>query len=162
MAKSNQWRKNTGHLESADPVVWAQSRACAIKLQDWYQHDFLPIQLKQLTSLARKMADDNITLPFYIIFIPWLNVILPTSLYIYGTSHQHVYWGGGMGKIHMYGWTKTNFSLVSKNNRNNPETDPVSVIFGLNWNYFFSRFLGTLYVAIHFLKGLPLTIVRQL
>ena len=38
------------------------------------------VQLKQLTSLDRKMADENIALPFYNIFILWLNVILPTSL----------------------------------------------------------------------------------
>ena len=33
-------------------------------------------------------------------------------------------------------------------NRNKRKTDPVSVIFGLNWNFFFIRFVDTLVLRI--------------
>ena len=39
-----------GHLQSAEPVAWAESRVCTAKFPDWYQHDLPPTQLDQLTS----------------------------------------------------------------------------------------------------------------
>ena len=45
-------------MESADPVLQAESRLSTIPL-------------KQLISMARKMTDDDITLPLYVAFIQW-------------------------------------------------------------------------------------------
>ena len=57
--------RNTGHLNSADPIVWAESWACAIKFPDWNRCVFLPIHLDQLTSMTRSWADNDIALPIY-------------------------------------------------------------------------------------------------
>ena len=54
---ANWWRQNTGHLVSADPAVWAESRTCTIQFPDWYMHDFGPIQLDHLTSMRSKICN---------------------------------------------------------------------------------------------------------
>ena len=58
------------HLESADLPVWAESQAGTVIFPDWDRHYFWPIQLYQLTSMARIFfIDDNVILLFFIVLI---------------------------------------------------------------------------------------------
>ena len=86
-------------MESADPVGWAQSQACVIKLQDWYH------TAGTADFLGCKIADDNITLLFYIIFILQLKYnYLHLLIYIGDKFLLIDLLGGGRGYMFKEGW----------------------------------------------------------
>ena len=48
-----------GHLDSGDLVLYAASRACTIKLLEWYPGDFLLITLDQMGTIVPSIADED-------------------------------------------------------------------------------------------------------